>query len=135
MGVGRRGRGFGGVIAGECCQEGGIRDLLARRRGPWWPTTACKADGRAVRHGGPTTTAALLDPVGPQRIGFEELAAATGSSSTQEMEGVVVSDCLGPGLVVGRLDHASSCLVAESCQPRDVAPEELPAVAAALRAW
>lgn len=97
--------------------------------------TSMQTDAHAVQQSGTVDLAVLLVPVDSQRIGFEELVAATGSSSTQEMEGVVVSDCLGPGLIAGQLDHASSCLVAESCQPRDVAPEELPAVATALSDW
>ncbi len=72
---------------------------------------------------------------GRRTLHYDDLLPQLDLDSVRQLEDVLISDCVYSGLIRGRLDQRQRCLLVEDAFARDVSPEALPEVAAALRAW
>lgn len=72
---------------------------------------------------------------GHQRLAYAELLPALGLQDVRDLEDILVTNCIGAGLVRGRLDQAEQCLLVEESVARDASPAQLSAIAASLGAW
>lgn len=79
------------------------------------------------------TVATLAE--GRRTLPYDELMQQLGLDSLRQLEDVLISDCIYGGLLKGRLDQKNRCLHVGDALARDVAPERLPEVAAALQGW
>lgn len=66
---------------------------------------------------------------------YDELMALLDLSSMRELEDFVIQDCIYPALLKCKLDQKERCLRVQDAFPRDVRPQEMPAVTAALQTW
>ncbi|KAL6781811.1 hypothetical protein ACKKBF_B09490 [Auxenochlorella protothecoides x Auxenochlorella symbiontica] len=70
-----------------------------------------------------------------RRLAYAELLPALGLQDVRDLEDILVTNCIGAGLVRGRLDQAEQCLLVEESVARDASPAQLSAIAASLGAW
>lgn len=72
---------------------------------------------------------------GVRTLPYSHLMSALEVSSVRELEDILITDCFYSGLIRGRLDQEQRCLLVEEAFCRDVRPEQLGEVTAALGTW
>ncbi|GAB4817609.1 hypothetical protein N2152v2_004655 [Parachlorella kessleri] len=72
---------------------------------------------------------------GVRTLPYEQLMGRLDVSSVRELEDLLITDCFYSGLLRGKLDQERKSLQIEEAFCRDVRPEELGDVAAALQGW
>lgn len=70
-----------------------------------------------------------------QRVPYDHLMRQLGVSEVRALEDLLISDCFYPKLITGKLDQKEGALVVADAAGRDVQPDRLPNVSAALSSW
>lgn len=66
---------------------------------------------------------------------YNHLMEQLNFSTIRALEDFLISECIYPGLVKGRLDQEAKCMHVTECRPRDVRPGALADIISALEGW
>lgn len=71
----------------------------------------------------------------PQEVPYGLLQSQLGISGVRELEDFVITQCMYPGLIRGKLDQRGACVLVSDAIGRDVRPEAVATLSAGLSTW